>query len=313
MRKVVMIVLAVALALAMSGCDWFGPSVDQVSPADLKSYTASALFGTTEESVLMASEHAGFAATSVAIPMGDRVYGEMGTVASVGSFQDSFNVLLNRTVEVARASALAQARAIVVDENSDTSNPKDQKYDLKITITDETVNAATDFGIGASGTATVESFLLELSARVKETSDTAGEASGSGKQEMSVTYDEWTLDGEVIVHDGRVNTAGDGKVDVKVSEVGDRLTGSVAWRFRVEMSAGFSVSNLIDGRGGKLIMTFSYSGRENVTIDSANEDPFSTVTGEFEAALVVRLYDNSNTLRAEHTYTDDDVYDFVGF
>lgn len=306
------------LALVISGCAWFGPNVDEVKPGDLRSFTAGAVFASDKNAVLGAVEKTTGAASDAADPMYGLVEAELpedapGGLPSVSSFRESFNVLIQQTVSAARAAAFAEAnaasRAVVVDDNSDFSNDKDQKLDLKITITNETVNAADEYISPASGSATVESFLLELVGRARERSSTSFEASGTGDQEMTITYTEWTTDGDVVIHDGRVNTAADGKVDVKINEVGDYdVTGSISWRFRAEMSAGFSVSSA--GQGGKLIMRFSYRGRDNVSFDSrTGEDPFDAVTGEFEAEMVVRLYDNDNKLVVEHRFRDDEVFD----
>ncbi len=304
--------LLLAVLIVVTGCGWFGPSVDEVTAEDLRNYTAGSLFQTDRDSVLMASAMTGESAGSAVLPMGERVMGQTGSTVPVTSFRDAFNVLVDETASMARKAALAPSQAIIVEENVDESDPKDMTYELLIDITNETVRAADYFGVGASGTATVETFFLELAARVQEHSSTSGEASGSGEQEMAVRYDNWTPDGIVIIHDGRINSAADGRVKVEVNQIGPNdAEGDYSWRFRVEMSAGFSVSNTETNEGGKLIMRFSYSGRERGSFDTRVPDWYEDITGEFEAELLIRIYDNSNTLVREYTYTDQDAFRVV--
>ncbi len=303
--------LLLAVLIVVTGCGWFGPNVDEVTAADLRPYTASTLFQADRESVLAASMIAGESAGYAVEPMGERVMEQTGSTVPVTSFRDAFSVLVDETTSMARTAALAPSQAITVEENIDQSDPKDMTYELLVEITNETVRAVDYFGEGASGTATVETFLLELAARVQEHSSTHFEASGRGEQEMAVRYDNWTPDGIVIVHDGRVNTAGDGRVNVEVRDRGTYGEGDYSWRFRVEMSAGFSVSNTETDEGGKLIMRFSYSGRERGSFDTRDPNWVEGITGEFEAELVIQIYDNSNTLIREHRYTDSDAFGVV--
>lgn len=307
--------LLLAVLIVVSGCGWFGPNVDEVTAGDLRDYTAGRLFQSDRDSVRVAAMYTGLYAGVAVAPVGERVGERLGSTAPVASFRDAFNVLVDETVSMARTAALAPAQAITVEENIDTRDPKDQTYELTIDVTNETVRAADYpdyFGEGASGTATVETFFLELAARVQEDSPSSGEVSGRGEQEMAVRYNEWRIPEEFVIHDGRVNTAGDGRVNVEVREVGQSdSAGDYSWRFRVEMSAGFSVSDLETDEGGKIIMRFSYSGRERGSFDTRDPNWYDDVTGEFEAELLIQLYDNSNTLVREYTYTDQDAFGVV--
>jgi hypothetical protein len=312
MRKtVVMMGLVLAATLALSGCDWlFGPSVAQVNPEDLASYTAAGTIPADETSVLNATSFAAEGASyGPATVYEDDVATATGFSIQEPTFESVFNALVAKSVESARAMAFAQSRSVTVEDESDFTDTEDFEIDVTVDITDETVNGNEVWPIGGGGTATIESFFLEITG--SGTSDeTTFEFAARGEQEGEFTYNQWTDGTNFIIHDGQVNTEGSGRVDIDIelTSGGSDLSGSLFWRFGYAMSAGLSFSDLVENEGGKIIVDFSYRGRESISFDTFAELE-DQATGEFEATMTVRVYDNANNLVSEHTYTDEEVYE----
>jgi len=308
----------VILVTALTGCEWLlAPRVDEVSPEDLKSYTASNLFRSDEDSVLQAMGVAGLGAgEGTGYVFDEDVAPELGIAVEGSTFQAVFNGLVQHSIEAARS--IAPSRSVTVTDDSDFSDPQDFEIDFTVDISNESVSGADAYGLGGGGTATIETFYLEVTGSGSETSS-SGEFEATGEQNGVFTYDNWTDGDWFIIHDGRVNSEGSGRVSIEANETntGD-VEGNLFWRFGYAVNAGFSVSDLkgttdtSDDEGGKIIVNFSYWGRENIDFDSS-ADLENQAQGSFEAEMTIRVYDNSDNLVAEHSYTDEDVYETTAF
>ncbi|MFW5789385.1 MAG: hypothetical protein ACOCW3_05540 [Spirochaetota bacterium] len=315
MKKRILLGLAVVMIVsALTGCEWLlAPRVGKISPEDLRSYSAGTTFKEDEEAVLEAMDvtgkGAGEGTGSVLIESIDE---DLGFAVQGSTFEAVFNGLVQHSIDAARS--IAPSRSVTEEDKSDFDDPDDIEIDYTLEILDESVNGADVFEPDGGGTATVESFYLEVtgSGTSDSTSDpTSGEFDAKGEQEGVFTYDEWTDGTNFVIHEGRVNSEGSGRVSVEAErsgESGEDVAGNLFWRFGYAVNAGFSVSNLTSDEGGKIIVSFRYWGRENIDFDSS-EELESQAQGEFEAEMTIRVYDNNNDLVAEHEFTDEDVYE----
>ena len=307
-RITVSVFVVVMVAFVLTGCQWLlATRVDAIRPKDLASYTASQTFMADEQSVLEALGSAGGAASSGPGTVFDtQVADELGYTTEDSTFRAVFNGLVQHSIETARSAALAPARTVTVTDDSDFSDENNPKIDVSIDISNETVHGTE---LGGTGSATIESFYLGISGSGTAT-DTTASFDAKGEQNGVFRYTNWN-DGasSVTIHDGQVNSKGNARIRVYVEESGvDDVSGNLFWNFGYAMNAGFSVSDSSTGRGGKIIVNFRYWGRENIDFSSSAELE-TEATGAFEAEMTVRIYDNNDTLIAEHTYTDEDVYE----
>lgn len=307
-KRLLLGLTVVILVAALTGCQWLlAPRVDEVKPEDLTSYSAGSEFAADETSVLNAMAVTGDGAATGTGSVFDTEVPPPGYAVEDSSFQAVFSGLVQHSIDAARS--MAPSRSVTVDDNSDLSDPDDFEIDYTVEISNESVNGA-DVYTGGGGTATIDTFFLEITGSGSNTSSSA-EFDASGEQNGVFTYDEWTDGLNFIIHDGRVNSEGSGRVSIEVNESGSDVEGSLFWRFGYAVNAGFSVSNLVDDEGGKIIVSFSYWGRENIDFDSSAELE-NQAQGEFEAEMTIQVYDNDNNLVAEHEYTDEEVYDTTG-
>jgi len=320
MKKRILLGLAVVMIVAaLTGCEWLlAPRVDEVSPEDLSSYSAGTTFADDEDSVLEAMGVTGEAAgEGTGGVLGDSISSQLGFTVEGSSFEAVFNGLVQHSIDAARS--IAPSRSVTEIDNSDFSDPDDVEIDYTLEISNESVNGADVYSSpDGGGTATIDTFYLEVTG--SGTSDsTSADFDASGEQEGVFSYNEWTDNEWFIIHDGRVNSEGSGRVSVEVENVrSENIAGNLFWRFGYAVNAGFSVTDLkgtpsdtSDDEGGKIIVSFRYWGRENIDFDSEDELK-NQAQGEFEAEMTISVYDNNNNLVAEHEFTDEDAYE-TGF
>ena len=309
--------IALAVLVVLAGCDWLlGPRVDSVSPEDLADFSASQTIASDEASVqgavfevVAGAEGSGGAGCAIAtIFQSEEFQSQLqdafpGTYTSVAQFMSAL-------VD----AQIAQARSISVDGDLDDDDTDDKvSAEITILIENETVNGVDADSLNGQGTATIARFFLDAAGSVEITGRDAygyvesGVIEGSFDHDASISYDEFSCDGVVIIHDGQFNSNGSGRSRVTVD--GDDI--AVFWRFGYAMSAGFSFSNTSTLEGGKLIIDFSYSGREDIEFNVVNDSPDeinSQISGEVDVELVVKLYDNANNLVVEYTFDNEDIY-----
>ena len=313
MKKRILLGLAVVMIVAaLTGCEWLlAPRVDEVSPEDLSSYSAGTTFADDEDSVLEAMGVTGEAAgEGTSEVFDDSMSSQLGFTVEGSTFEAVFNGLVQHSIDAARS--IAPSRSVTEIDNSDFSDPDDVEIDYTLEISNESVNGADVYSSpDGGGTATIDTFYLEVTG--SGTSDsTSADFDASGEQEGVFSYNEWTDNEWFIIHDGRVNSEGSGRVSVEVENVrSENIAGNLFWRFGYAVNAGFSVSNLETDEGGKIIVSFRYWGRENIDFDSEAELE-NQAQGEFEAEMTISVYDNNNNLVAEHEFTDEDAYE-TGF
>ena len=305
--------IVVLVVTALTGCEWLlAPRVDKVAPEDLASYSAGTTFASDEDSVLqaMGTTGAGAGGGTGAVFEG-AVAQQLGFAVEGNTFEAVFNGLVQHSIDAARS--IAPSRAVTEVDNSDFSDPSDFEIDYTLDISNESVNGADVYTTPAGGgTATIETFHLEVTGGGSESGSSA-EFDATGEQDGVFTYDEWTDNEWFIIHDGQVNSEGDGRVRIEVNETSTDIAGSLLWRFGYAVNAGFSVSDLKgtpetdDDEGGKIIVSFRYWGRETIDFDSAAQLQ-NQAQGEFEAEMTIEVYDNNNNLVAEHEFTDEDAY-----
>jgi hypothetical protein len=307
-KRLAYISIISVLVVAVSGCAaLFGPNVQEVEPADLDSYEAENVVADDEDAVFQASTRAangsggdGGASAALTYVFQNQVAEELGQ--PVASFRSAFNQTVNRS--------LAAARAVTVEDNSEFSEDgTESTIDYLVTITDEEISGADVDAEDGAGTATITQFELDVDGSSEIDPETnASSAQGRLSQSGNVVYEDWTTDGDVVIHDGEANTQGNGRIDVEFDGEGG---GSLSWRFSYALSAGFSFTDYTDsdsGTGGKIIIDFTYSGNENVEI-TADENIDEVVTGNLEAEMTVRVYDNNGELVSEQTYEDDRIWE----
>lgn len=317
-KYLTLVAIALAVLVGLAGCDWlFGPRVNEVEPEDLESFSAGQTFSSDEASVRAAvvegiagTDGSGGAGCALAyLFLSDEFQAELED--AFGSMAASFSLteLMNNMVE----TSIQRSRSITIDANLDDDFTDDEfSADISILIENETVNGA-DINLTGQGSATVERFFLEAEGSEEILAyDNYGDVeaarmAGRFEHDASVSYDGFSCDGDIVIHDGQINSEGSGRGEVTV----DADTASVFWRFGYALSAGISFSNTVTDMGGKLILEFAYSGREDIEFD-LDDDPdeiSALLTGEVELTLVIRLYDNNDELVVEYSYTDEDVYE----
>ncbi|MFP4114452.1 MAG: hypothetical protein ACOC2Y_07195 [Spirochaetota bacterium] len=318
MKKISLLgILVLALvALSMSGCFLFPPEavLDEVAAEDLGSYDASQTIEDDEDSVLAASTEAMGAAMVAPMTVYDEsVSDELGLDMSGGqpSVQSLAQSLLQQQLTAVR-SEMQRSRSVNVDDESDIDEETgDGTIDVTIEVSNETVNGS---DIGESGTATINTFNVEVTGEISSSGDETGGTMSLDAElghEGDIEYEDWTSPGGIVIHDGVFKSLASGEMGYDLTMAdgsgGEPSTsGSISYDMNVELSAGFSYSNTDTGRGGKITMLLRYSGSDDVTFDSQETLP-EEATGEIEATMTVKVYDNDNNLVVEHEFTDDEL------
>jgi hypothetical protein len=181
-----------------------------------------------------------------------------------------------------------------------TVSSDDTNVAIHLDVKDETTN-----DIYSAGTMTIDWLKFDLTgSRTAVTPPYS--ANGSFNLDSKITMDGYQTSPAVVVNEGIVNFIAKGSLSATLDSQGKAT--SLNYSISASLVAGFSISGG-NGNSGKFIIEAMYIDGAALT-EAQLQDP-ATVSGSLKIDIVVRVYDNSNTLVDTYQYTQDDIQTMI--
>ncbi|GAB6088941.1 hypothetical protein [Spirochaeta dissipatitropha] len=310
MKKILVVLTALVLLLAMTGCDLFGPKLDLVDVKDLPSFSSAPV--DSEEAALAAVLNSGML---LAIPMeslGEEIGAELENQMS--SIQAA---ILSHYLA---PSFSLSAQPAVVWEDSFTESGNDDKGSESGSFSLEISNEKD------------EDSLIQLDGTAKGKMNASWDFTGN-REKMAVDADADTnfrlrvlKDVSAETYDGDTMTMKRGSVahfiasikfDYDIDHNTDTDAGTLTASYDSRVQFGYTMTlDGVDGYAGKFVLVIDLKEKSKVDITYSDEMDLNSkmaeqVTGEFESFGTLKVYNNSNTLLFDIDLTDDKILEIM--
>lgn len=287
MKKIIIgAAVVIAAGFLIFSCDLFG-IVPDVQPASLENAEYTDLPSNEEEAMALFASAAGNTSMSVMEGLGDELDAAMNDIET--------RALLSRLI-----TPLLPPEQIAPKTVSATGYTDDYEAKISLSIKNETISGS---DTGGSGTATIDSFVIKGNGKTNAAFD---EGDGDASINGAIEFDKYMpYSGAAEITDGKIDILGD--MSASFTESGSSL--AVSYNIHLSVKAGLSISG---DTGGKIIFSFTYNDKNDITVDYTATDPSAVVSSleqNLDISATLKVYNNENDLINEYSWTEDDLFE----